>query len=227
MFSPVFKKGNRHSAANFRPISLTSVSCKILEHVIHSNIMSHFVANNILTDSQHGFRKRRSCDTHLITTVNNLAKGLDKNEQTDVILLDFSKAFDKVAHSRLLLKLNNYGIRGNLLKWIRDFLSDRTQQVVLKGSSSDTSPVTSGVPQGSVLGPLLFLAFINDLPSRVKSRTGMFADDCLVDRKIKNQADAKALQEDIDSLQVWEREWQMEFNADKCAVIRITTKRIP
>ena len=154
--------------------------------MIHSNIMSHFDANNILTDSQHGFRKRRSCDTQLITTVNNLAKGLDKNEQTDAILLDFSKAFDKVSHSRLLLKLNSYGVRGNLLKWIQDFLSGRTQQVVLEGSSSDTSPVTSGVPQGSVLGPLLFLAFINDLPSRVKSRTGMFADDCLVDRKIKN-----------------------------------------
>ena len=167
--------------------------------------MSHFDANNILTDSLHGFRKRRSCDTQLINTVNNLAKGLDKNEQTDAILLDFSKAFDKVALSRLLLKLNNYRIRGNLLKWIQDFLSGRTQQVVLKGSGSDTSPVTFGVPQGSVLCPLGFLAFINDLPSRVNSRTGMFADDCLVDRKIKIKADAQALQEDLDSLQVWEK----------------------
>ena len=225
--SPVFKKGNRSSPANYRPISLTSVSCKILEHVIHSNIMSHFEAHDILTDSQHGFRKHRSCDTQLITTVNNLAKGLDKSEQIDAILLDFSKAFDKVAHSRLLLKLENYGVRGNLLKWVQDFLSGRTQQVVLEGSCSDTTPVTSGVPQGSVLGPLLFLAFINDLPSRVKSRTGMFADDCLLFRTIKGQADAHALQKDLDSLQDWEKEWQMEFNADKCEVIRITSKKNP
>ena len=225
--SPVFKKGNRSSPANYRPISLTSVSCKILEHVIHSNIMSHFEAHDILTDSQHGFRKHRSCDTQLITTVNNLAKGLDKSEQIDAILLDFSKAFDKVAHSRLLLKLENYGVRGNLLKWVQDFLSGRTQQVVLEGSCSDTTPVTSGVPQGSVLGPLLFLAFINDLPSRVKSRTGMFADDCLLYRTIKGQADAHALQKDLDSLQDWEKEWQMEFNADKCEVIRITSKKNP
>ena len=146
--------------------------------------MSHFEAHGILTDSQHGFRKRRSCDTQLITTVNNLAKGLDKGEQIDAILLDFSKAFDKVTHSRFLLKLEKYGVRGNLLKWVQDFLSGRTQQVVLESSCSDTSPVTSGVPQGSVLGPLLFLAFINDLPSRVKSRTGMFSDDYLLYRRI-------------------------------------------
>ena len=225
--SPVFKKGNRSSPANYRPISLTSVSCKILEHVIHSNIMSHFKAHDILTDSQHGFRKHRSCDTQLITTVNNLTKGLDKSEQIDAILLDFSKAFDKVAHSRPLLKLENYGVRGNLLKWVQDFLSGRTQQVVFEGSCSDTTPVTSGVPQGSVLGPLLFLAFINDLPSRVKSRTDMFADDCLLYRTIIGQADAHALQKDLDSLQDWEKEWQMEFNADKCEVIRITSKKNP
>jgi len=104
--------------------------------------------------------------------VNNIAKGLDKNEQIDAILLDFSKAFDKVSHTRLLIKLDNYGVRGRTLKWVQWFLAGREQRVVLEGSQSRTSPVT----EGSVLGPLLFLAFINDLPTRVKSRTGMFAD---------------------------------------------------
>ena len=124
--------------------------------------MSHFEAHDVLTDSQYGFRKNRSYDTQLISTVNNLAKGLDKTEQIDAILLDFSKAFDNVAHSRLLLKLENYGVRGSLLKWVQDFLSGRTKQVVLEGSCSDTSLVTSGVSQCRVLDPLLFMNLIKD-----------------------------------------------------------------
>ena len=225
--SPVFKKGNRSTPSNYRPISLTSVTCKLIEHIIFSNIISHFDSNNILTDFQHGFRKKRSCDTQLILTINDLAKGIDKNQQIDAILLDFSKAFDKVSHTRLLQKLQHYGVRGSLHSWIKDFLQCRTQQVVLDGASSDTSPVTSGVPQGSVLGPLLFLAYINDLPSRVKSTVRLFADDCLMYRTIKNHDDAWQLQEDIDSLQQWESEWLMSFNPDKCEVIHITNKRNP
>ena len=175
--------------------------------------MSHFEAHDVLTDSQYGFRKNRSYDTQLISTVNNLAKGLDKTEQIDAILLDFSKAFDNVALSRLLLKLENYGVRGSLLKWVQDFLSGRTKQVVLEGSCSDTSLVTSGVSQGRVLDPLLFMNLIKDQPSRVKSRTGMFADDCLLDRRIKG-------------LQVWENVWQMEF-ADTCRSSESLPRKIP
>ena len=125
------------------------------------------------------------------------------------------------------MKLDHYGVRGNSLKWIQDFLSGRTQQVVLEGSSSDVSPVTSGVPQGSVLGPLLFLVFINDLPSRVKAAAGMFADDAALQKKIRNEDDAADLQKDLDSLQSWEKEWQMQFNPDKCEVIHVTTKKEP
>jgi len=176
--------------------------------------MAHFDNNNILTPSMASI---------VVAPVNHRRK----NEQIDAILFDLSKAFDKVSHTRLLMKLDNYGVIGKTLKRVQGFLADRTQRVVLEGSHSRTSLVTSGVPQGSVLGPPLFLAFINDLPSRVKFRTGMFADDCLLDRKIKNQDDARALKNDIDSLQVCEKEWQMEFNAAKCEVIRITTKRNP
>ena len=129
--------------------------------------MSHFDSHNILSDYQHGFRKKRPCNTQLLLTINDLAKGIYINQQIDAILLDFSKAFAKVPQIRLLQKLDHFGIRGTIHSWIEDFLTSRTQQVGLEGSFSATLPVTSGVTQGSVLGPLLFLAYINNLPSKV------------------------------------------------------------
>ena len=227
LVTPVFKKGNRSTPSNYRPISLTSIVCKILEHVIHSSVISHFEKNSILTDCQHGFRKRRSCETQLILTIDDLARGLNDKQQIDAILLDFSKAFDKVPHQRLLLKLNHYGVRGNIRSWIEDFLSARTQEVVIEGSKSTPSPVSSGVPQGTVLGPLLFLAYINDMPECVRSEIKLFADDSLLYRRIQNNADCCQLQEDLDKLQEWEQKWQMAFNAEKCEVIRITNKKRP
>ena len=159
LVQPVYKKGDRSSAANYRPISLTAVCCKLLEHVVRSGITNHLESNKILTNAQHGFRKQRSCESQLLLTINDFASTLDEGGQTDAILLDFSKAFDVVPHKRLLLKLHYYGIRGKTLAWVENFLSNRTQQVAVDGKLSNIGQVTSGVPQGSVLGPTLFLVF--------------------------------------------------------------------
>ena len=208
-------------------MSLTSICCKILEHIVHSHVMSHLDNHQMLNDAQHGFRKRRSCESQLILTVQDLAKGLNEGEQIDAVLLDFSKAFDKVPHQSLLEKLRHYGVRDNLNQWIQDFLTDRQQEVVLEGVHSKATDVSSGVPQGTVLGPLLFLVYINDMPENISSTTRLFADDALVYRIIRSRKDQTLLQEDLDKLQDWEHKWLMQFNADKCEVIRITNKKRP
>ena len=226
---PIFKKGTKSKAANYRPVSLTSITCKLLEHIVTSNIMTHMEKHKILTDTQHGFRRNRSCETQLIITINDIAKSIDNKKQTDIILLDFSKAFDKVPHLRLMKKLHHYGIQGSTHKWITDFLANRSQTVIVEGAKSEIAPVKSGVPQGSVLGPSLFLLYINDLPSYIhkNSSVRLFADDCVLYRTIDNNQDSKDLQADLDSLQKWESDWLMEFHPEKCQVLHITNKKQP
>ncbi|XP_041453148.1 uncharacterized protein LOC121406192 [Lytechinus variegatus] len=176
----VFKKGNKQSPDNYRPVSLTCVLSKVLEHIVHSHIMDHFGDYGILVDSQHGVRARRSTETQLILTVNDVAKALDRGDSIHMAILDFTKAFDKVPHERLLGKLNHYGIKGNLLNWIRGFLTGRSQRVICEGSTSSSKDVVSGVPQGTVLGPLMFLTYINDMPDKLKCQARLFADDCCI-----------------------------------------------
>ena len=142
--------------------------------------MEHPENNKILYDLQHGFRSKISTKTQLVTLIHELGENLDNRKQTDITVLDFSKAFDKVSHQLLSIKLDYYGIRGSTLRWINSFLSDRTQKVILEGAVSDTVKVTSGVHQGSVLGLILFLIYISDLPNSLSSKVWLFADDAIV-----------------------------------------------
>ena len=198
-----------------------------MEHIIYTKIITHLENNKILSDAQHGFRKNRSCETQLIATINDFAQTLNDGKQLDIILLDFSKAFDKVNHRKLCLKLDHYGIRGKLLDWIKNFLSERTQWVVINGECSSIAEVKSGVPQGTVLGPLLFLVYINDLPERVKSTLRLFADDSYVYRIITCKEDTIQLQNYLNALLEREKEWSMEFHPDKCKLLIITRKINP
>ena len=224
---PLFKKGDRSTPSNYRPVSLTCICSKLLEHIVYSHIHAHLTKYNVLCDQQHGFRQRRSCETQLLLTVNDFTENLNKNDQTDVILLDFSKAFDKVSHQHLFHKLAHYGIRGNLLDWIKHFIFQRSQCVVIEAQQSGSAAVTSGVPQGTVLAPLLFLCFINDLPNGILSKIKLYADDVLLYNTIHTQQDCEQLQKDLDLLGNWADKWKMVFNHHKCEFLRITIKKHP
>ncbi len=160
----------------------------------------------------------------MLLTSNDLLKSYDAGTQVDIEILDFSKAFDTVPHDKLLYKLDKYGVKGPLHTWLSNFLTQRHMRVVLEGETSDEVPVISGVPQGTVLGPLLFLCHINDLPDRVQSQVRLFADDCLIYRDIKSPCDHHILQNDLTALESWARDWGMRFNAKKCYVLSVKHK---
>ena len=157
----------------------------------------------------------------------DLARGMTSGKQSDLILLDFSKALNKVNHLKLLYKLRLHGVQGKTLRWIGFFLIRRTQCVVLDGDSSTELPVPSGVPQGSALGPILFLLYINDLPDNIQSNVRLFADDTAVYLTVQGQEDPDILQDDLNVLQEWKKAWDMEFNPSKCQVLHISRSRRP
>lgn len=224
---PIHKKGSRSDKANYRPIALTCIACKIFEHIIHSHIMRHLQKQNIIDERQHGFREGHSCETQILSILESWTKSLDERADVLAILLDFSKAFDSVPHERLLIKCEHYGINGNLLKWIRAFLTGRNQFVSVSGTDSPDLPVRSGVPQGSVLGPLLFMLFINDISNGVKSPLHLFADDSIVFRSIKTDEDLEIVQSDLNVLNEWSSHWLLRFNATKSQQITIRQGNAP
>ena len=177
--------------------------------------MNYMVDNGLLFVNQHGFRRSLSCDTQLFEFVTDIHKNLHLRAETHAIFIDFSKAFDKVPHQRLLLKLRSLQNNETLINWIANFLSNRTQYVTLNNSCSSSIVVKSGVPQGTVLGPLLFLIYVNDLPSLIKSSIRLYADDCVVYSKVTNHSDCAQLQADLRAIESWCERWQMQINANK------------
>ena len=217
--SPIYKKGARNLPENYRPISLTSIACKIMEKLIRNTILCHLVENDLLSEKQFGFVSGRSTVTQLLNYLDICADVIANGGIVDSIYFDFSKAFDTVPHKRLSVKMKAYGIEGKLLAWVEAFLSGREQVVRVNGELSSSKAVISGIPQGSVLGPLLFVIYINDLPDVVQSNILLFADDTKIFSKVSSKDDAVVLQKDIDALNRWSDTWLLKFNTDKCHVL--------
>jgi hypothetical protein len=224
--TPIFKKGTKGDPGNYRPVSLTSVPCKILESVIKDNIMSHLLVNSLIRESQHGFMPGKSCATNLVEFMDKVSKAMEKGKSVDIFYLDFSKAFDKVPRQRLLQKLRAKGIEERTVKWIESWLSERTQKVCVQGECSSSCPVDSGVPQGTVLGPTLFTVYIDDLDVEIERRKlevwiTKFADDTKGGKIIESAADRDKMQEALNILCDWAETWGMTFNIEKCKVMHV------
>ena len=213
------KKGSKRSPNNYRPVSLTSICCKLFEKIIRNAIIASIDKQGLFSNDQHGFREGRSCCTQLLMIMEIWTGWWDLGLPWDVIYTDFFKAFDSVPNKILLTKIHAFGIRGKVLKWIGCFLNQRKQRVVIGSEFSDWKPVTSGIPQGSVLGPVLFTIFINDMPDVVRSFKKLFADDTKIFKAIESMNDISIIQEDVNRLFEWSLKWQLPFNIGKCKVI--------
>lgn len=216
---PIFKKGNKLEPSNYRPISLTCVGCKAMEKIIVRHIRNFISELPVISDRQHGFCPRRSTVSNLLSCLSSWTKSFNEKEPIDVIYLDYEKAFDKVPITRLLLKLDFIGIRGKLLKWIEAFLRHRTYQVRVGEALSDRKNVLSGVPQGSVLGPVLYILYTFDLPHSLQCNVRTFADDTKV--FANPLIDYDRLQSDLNKIAAWSKEWLINLNASKCSVLHI------
>ena len=225
LVSPIYKrKGSKTSPNNYRPVSLTCIVCKIMEKIVRKAVMAHLQENEIVTSEQHGFISGRSCMTQLLEAMDTWTEVLDDHGSVDIIYTDFQKAFDSVPHGRLMEKVSACGIKGKAQKWIDNFLRDRSQRVVVNGATSQEGAVTSGIPQGSVLGPILFVIYINDLPQTVKSQIKMFADDTKLFSRT-DKVGATDLQNDLDALTQWSDRWQLKFHPEKCGVLKLGQDR--
>lgn len=218
----IFKKGKKSLAGNYRPVSLTCILCKCMEKIIRDHIIEHMKRNNMFSRKQYGFLAGRSVTLQLLYALEKWTEALDNGFEVDCIYTDFMKAFDRVPHQRLLAKMRSYGISNDICNWVEMFLSNRSQMVVINGVQSNWESIKSGVPQGSVLGPVLFLLFINDLPEEVLSELLLYADDAKIYRTIKCEDDTVQLQRDLHAMSLWSDTWLLSFHPDKLKKITLS-----
>ena len=221
--NPIHKKSFKELCTNYRPISLLSCVGKILERCVHKHVFHFLSLHNIITPCQSGFTPGDSTVNQLVCIYNDLCSSHDQGIATQAVYFDISKAFDRVWHKGLIHKLDANGIRGKLLEWFVDYLSNRIQAVVIKGDQSEYKNITAGVPQGSVLGPLLFLIYINDIVEGIQSIIKLFADDTSMSLALNDPAlRAEILNSDLEKIYSWSKCWKMKFNDEKTELLNIT-----
>ena len=224
--TPIHKGKSRAIPKNYRPVALTSLLVKIFEKVIRNQLVNFFDEHDLLNDSQHGFRRTRSCLSQLLAHFDHITRLLELGNCVDVVYLDFAKAFDKVDIGITLRKLKSLGIHRHLGKWLQSFLSGRLQSVLVEGKKSQPKPVLSSLPQRSVLGPLLFLILIGDIDQDVAtSFLSSFADDTCIGHWITSEEDMRQLQADLNSVYSWDVNINMESNSEKFEFIRYSPSR--
>ena len=228
--TPIPKSGDPSLASNYRPISLLSLVSKVLERLIHSKLLNYILSNDLLSNCQHGFRPGSSTQEALLLATNDWHNLLSFNKQVAVVFFDIHKAFDSVPHHLLINSLMDFGVSGPLLTWLKSYLSNRRQRVVLDGESSALLPVTSGVPQGSILGPLLFIIYMNSIsqvPLSPGTKLLLYADDIVMYRPVNSQSDVSSLQNDVNSIHRWTVEHGLTLNTSKSHLMPITRSRNP
>jgi len=229
--TPVHKKGSKSEPSNYRPISILPVMSKVMEMVVNEQLREYLEVNQLLCPTQYGFRKNRSTVDVLSVLSQSWQNALNSGKEVIAITLDISKAFDRVWHAGLIAKLPSFGIGGRLLNFVSDFLSGRTQSVVLDGQSSNNLSINAGVPQGSVLGPTLFLLFIDDMRMNLDNNLHLFADDATLHAQINDSLDAQttcdSLQADLHKIEEWSKRWCVSFNPSKCESFVLSRKRQP
>ena len=214
---PIHKKSSKLDPKNYRPVSLTSSVCKLLENIVRQQLQTHLNRYNLLIDNQHGFRSKRSCETQLLSTLNDWCKALE-NKQIVILYIWIYLMHLTVSHIIVYLQ------KCNLLGWFRSFLKGRKQKVRVNNSYSKWIPVTSGVPQGTILGTLLFLIYTNDITDSLNCTCRLFADDCILYKSYSDQKETDNLQEDLNKLGNWSDKWLLSFNPSKCKVMHISNK---